>query len=354
VNALLDHLRALVSFDTQNPPRNIHASDKIFAYLGDHLPRFDVSLHDEGGGCVSLLAVRGQPRWLLNVHLDTVPVSGAWERDPHALVVDVDRAYGLGACDIKGGAAAMLANADAAEDVALLFTTDEEYGHSVCVRRFLSANPAWLDDVRAVLVAEPTGCLAVTAHRGYARARRAFVADAGHSADPRGLEESAVHQLGAWLSDAVARAKTREGDGALGLTGVRFNCGVVEGGRADNVIADRASAEFSVRPPPGVDAELCARELGADEVPFVGPSCPAVDPERMATAAVEAAAALGVPASKPVSFWTEASLFTEAGLTAFVCGPGEIEQAHTADEWVGLAQLEAAREIYARAMKGGA
>ena len=71
---------------------------------------------------------------------------------------------------------------------------------------------------------------------------------------------------------------------------------------------------------------------------------------RVARLPVAAAASLGVAASAPVSFWTEASLFTEAGLTAFVCGPGDIDQAHTTDEWVARAQLEAARTIYAGAM----
>ena len=50
-----------------------------------------------------------------------------------------------------------------------------------------------------------------------------------------------------------------------------------------------------------------------------------------------------------MAFWTEASLFSEAGLDAIVCGPGHIEQAHTIDEWVALDQLEAAAENY-RAM----
>jgi acetylornithine deacetylase len=47
-----------------------------------------------------------------------------------------------------------------------------------------------------------------------------------------------------------------------------------------------------------------------------------------------------LPIGNAVDFWTEASLFSDAGLTALVYGPGDIAQAHTADEWVSLDQLQ--------------
>src|SRR5690625_3500755 len=106
LTAALGHLEALVGFDTQNPPRNIDTGG-IFDYLRRHLPGFEIEVNDHGAGAVSMLAVRGRPRRLFNVHLDTVPVSSGWQRDPHRLVVENDRAYGLGACDIKGAAAAL-------------------------------------------------------------------------------------------------------------------------------------------------------------------------------------------------------------------------------------------------------
>ena len=55
---------------------------------------------------------------------------------------------------------------------------------------------------------------------------------------------------------------------------------------------------------------------------------------------VDLADELQVPIGNAVDFWTEASLFSQAGLTAFVYGPGDIAQAHTADEWVALEQLQ--------------
>ena len=59
----------------------------------------------------------------------------------------------------------------------------------------------------------------------------------------------------------------------------------------------------------------------------------------------------GLPEGGPVDFWTEASLFSAAGLPALVLGPGDIAQAHATDEWVALEQLDTAYELYGRVVK---
>ena len=69
---VLRHLDALVSFDTRNPPRLI-GTGGIFDYLRVQLPGFRIDLIDHGDGAVSMLAVRGQPTRVFNVHIDTVP-----------------------------------------------------------------------------------------------------------------------------------------------------------------------------------------------------------------------------------------------------------------------------------------
>ncbi len=97
--------------DTRNPPRAI-GTDGIFDYLCEQLPGFRIELTDHGAGAVSLLAVRGETTRVFNVHLDTVPSSPAWTADPLRLRVTDDRAIGLGACDIKGAAACLLAAAE--------------------------------------------------------------------------------------------------------------------------------------------------------------------------------------------------------------------------------------------------
>src|SRR5688500_20113621 len=98
---VLQHLQALVSFDTRNPPRAI-GTGGIFDYIRTQLPGFQVEVSDHGAGAVSLLAVRGTPRRLFNVHLDTVPDSPAWTADPLQLRVIDARAIRLGGCGAQG------------------------------------------------------------------------------------------------------------------------------------------------------------------------------------------------------------------------------------------------------------
>ena len=86
-DSILEHLRALVAFDSRNPPRDIPADSGMYAYLADALPGFRQRLVDLGNGCVSLLAVRGAPETVFNVHMDTVPDSPHWSRPPHELEV---------------------------------------------------------------------------------------------------------------------------------------------------------------------------------------------------------------------------------------------------------------------------
>ena len=81
---VLSHLEKLVSFDTRNPPREI-GTGGIFDYLRLQLAGFEITVTDHGAGAVSMLAVRGSPRRVFNVHLDTVPSSEAWTADPHVM-----------------------------------------------------------------------------------------------------------------------------------------------------------------------------------------------------------------------------------------------------------------------------
>ena len=60
------HLQALISFDTQNPPRKIDSNSDIFNYLKANLHGFNFEFIDAGDGCLSLLAMRGQPTLLFN------------------------------------------------------------------------------------------------------------------------------------------------------------------------------------------------------------------------------------------------------------------------------------------------
>jgi acetylornithine deacetylase len=354
--ALLEHLSALVGFDTRNPPRAI-GTGGIFDYIRSQLPDFHVEVRDHGAGAVSLLAVRGQTRRLFNVHLDTVPTSPDWSADPHVLRVTGDRAIGLGACDIKGAAAGLVAAAQATSGpAAFLFSSDEEANDARCIEAFLRTDHGFDE----VIVSEPTRCEAVLAHRGIVSARIAFQGQAGHASAANALELSAVHQAMRWgvrsLDHVASLSHLRFGS----LTGLRFNIGRIEGGIKGNVIAPSAEVRFGFRPLPSQSFEdlhatfrayADPAALADYEETFRGPSLPSGDiagAEERRLQARDLADELGLPIGNAVDFWTEASLFSAAGLTALVFGPGDIAQAHTADEWVSLEQLETAHQHYLR------
>lgn len=345
---VLRHLEALVAFDTRNPPRLI-GTGGIFDYIRANLPGFRIDVTDHGDGAVSLLAVRGTPTRVFNVHLDTVPSSEAWTANPHVLRVSGDRAIGLGACDIKGAAAGLIAAANVTSgDAAFLFSSDEEANDPRCIAGFLGTDHGFSE----AIIAEPTLCEAVLAHRGISSVLLRFKGEAGHASGANALQANALHQVMHWGANALALVDAEASSRFGGLTGLRFNIGKVEGGIKANMIAPSAEVRFGFRPLPSHDINAmhlrlgsCAR-VGALEryqETFRGPSLPSGDVAAAEDRRLEArdlADALGLPIGNAVDFWTEASLFSQAGLTALVYGPGDIAQAHTADEWVALEQLQ--------------
>ncbi|QSX78028.1 acetylornithine deacetylase [Agrilutibacter solisilvae] len=356
---VLRHLEALVAFDTRNPPRLI-GTGGIFDYLRAQLPGFRIEVTDFGAGAVSMLAVRGQPRRVFNVHMDTVPASPAWTADPHRLRVTADRAIGLGACDIKGAAAGLLvAAAQTTGDAAFLFSTDEEANDPRCIAGFLASPHGFSEAV----VAEPTRCEAVLAHRGIASVLMRFTGRAGHASGQEALQASALHHAMRWGSAALDLVESQAHQRFGGLTGLRFNIGRVDGGIKANMIAPAAEVRFGFRPLPSMSIDALHAQFGAlapagaiehYEETFRGPPLPAGDvagAEQRRLEARDLADALDLPIGNAVDFWTEASLFSAAGLTAIVYGPGDIAQAHTSDEWVALDQLHAAATTYRRLLE---
>jgi acetylornithine deacetylase len=351
--SLLGHLERLVACDTQNPPRHITGDSDIFTYCTKTVGKgFEVSIRDHGDGHVSWFAARGRPGVLFNVHLDTVPNGEGWATDPQRMRVENGRAFGRGTCDIKGAAAALLSLAEqGVEDLALLFTSDEEGAGGCCVENFLAAGDG--ERFGQVVVAEPTRCRAVLGHRGFLSVKAWFDGEPGHSSEARALADNANHRMAAWAARSLAVAEARKA--SPDDPGSCFNIGIIDGGVKSNVIAGNAFVHWSARLQPGDSNDLFLREIQqcADgdsrvrwEVPFKGEPLPASG--RDDTAASSFAAGLGLPLSPPVDFWTEASLFSAAGLPAMVLGPGDIAQAHATDEWVDLGQLETAFQLYAR------
>src|SRR5690606_4514674 len=228
------------------------------------------------------------------------------------------------------------------------FTSDEEANDARGIKAFLARDHGF----GQVVVAEPTQCEAGLAHRGISSVRMAFRGRAGHASGAGALDASAVHHAVRWSSRALDFVGMESHRRFGGLTGLRFNIGRIDGLIQTTVHALSAVLRFGFRPLPSHDIDqlhaafrgFAAPEgLDAYEETFRGPSLPAGDvaaAEDRRLAARDLADELGLPIGNAVDFWTEASLFSQAGLTALVFGPGDIAQAHTADEWVSLEQLQ--------------
>ncbi|MFK7884126.1 MAG: M20/M25/M40 family metallo-hydrolase [Phycisphaerales bacterium] len=347
----LDHLAMLVAHDTTNPEQTMHPEHPILRYLDAALVSsgFETQITDHDDGCVNLLGIRGRPDLLLNAHIDTVPIGDGWSRDPFELSIEGGKAFGRGACDIKGGAASILAAAERTDaPVGVLFTTDEEGGRGRCINGFIQSAPF---TPRAVIVAEPTESEFVLQHRGFVSFEVEFSGTAGHSSGFNGASSSAVHAALRWANTLLDRAAT--GD----LLGERFNIGIVNGGEASNVIASTCVMRCGFRP--SVKLGMSYRKV-LNAIRKTAESSGAEWTERwVAPPLIETPTTESLlsnwesPRAADVDFWTEAALFGDAGWPAMVLGPGNIAQAHTADEFVQVSQLELATDRYISIIQRG-
>jgi len=296
----------------------------------------------------------GEPRTLINTHIDTVPANSGWTVDPWAGIVTDDRVVGLGAADTKGAIASALValETNKPRDLGVLFSGDEERT-GTCVRHFLETAPAAA--IKRAIVCEPTNRTVGVRHRGVIAVEAEVQGRGGHSSGadhmPRPIVTMA--RLALELDAMGARWIDR---GPEEMKGLCMNVAAIEGGVAFNVVPNRASLTFSVRPPPGFDAqgfeaELrdSARRAGEDVrtrtvlelAPFATRD---VDPFR---------ALLGnhPRAEATLPFWTEAAAMSHAGIDAVVIGPGDILQAHAPDEFVTKSDLAWAVELFAHVIR---
>ena len=327
----------------------MNADDPILHYAAEVLGAAgcSVEITDLGSGLLTLEARRGDPKILLNCHLDTVAADPHWTHEPFALTRAGDRVHGLGACDIKGAAACMLATIEATDhDVAILFNSDEEAGQGHCIEHFL-AERDWTPE--AVVVAEPTDARAVRRHRGFASFAAVFTGTAGHTSMATMSGRSAAHDAVRWGQAALELTRT-----GGPLEHARFNIGAIEGGVASNVVNSWTSVRFGFRPRPGDDGEAMLEAI-RDCVPEGATTtwsqrffAPPLDTDDRVD---EFLRRTGLETGPDVDFWTEAALFHHAGLPTVVLGPGDIAQAHQADEWVAIDSLVRTAEAYGRILR---
>ncbi len=345
-------LAELIGFPTQNPTGDeVALCERLAELLGDRGADHAevVEVPREVGRSGYVYARFGEPRLLINVHVDTVPANTGWTRDPHRAEVTDDRVIGLGSADTKGAIACVLCALEAArpDGVGVLFSGDEELGTGV-VPAFLGSDRA--AGIERAIVCEPTGRAAGVRHRGVGAYRASYRGLGGHSSGADHMPKPIVTMARLAVEiDAMARRWLDQGPDDM--KGLCTNVASIDGGVAFNVVPDDARLTWSVRPPPGFDAERFAAEQ-AEAARGVDPSIEleqVLDHAPFQTRDVAPFRALlgdRVRAYTGLQFWTEAAVLSAAGIDAVVLGPGSIEQAHTADEWVSIDDLLWAQELF--------
>ncbi|HVY97368.1 MAG TPA: M20 family metallopeptidase [Solirubrobacterales bacterium] len=314
-------------------------------------------------------------------HMDTKPVGdAAWSVDPFRATVDGDRLHGLGSADMKGALAAMVlaaarlaAEPPTAGRLSLAFVADEEDGAAFGAQHLVASGEL---DADGVVIGEAAGIEADfdrlhLAGRGIARARVVARATQGHSslADELGARNAGVD---------VARAVVALGDGEppaappapAGIAGwnVTLNAGLAyRGGVGYGVLPEAVAADCEVRLLPGMDRDAVtatlterlaeARDGGAElalewsEPPTDWLEGTLVDPADPLAEAARAALARILGSTPPDSVFpgtTDATFLGADGTPVLpAVGPGLLRRAHAADEWVSIAALRRAVDLYA-------
>jgi acetylornithine deacetylase len=319
---------------------------------------------------------QGVPGVMLSGHTDVVPTSGQpWTVSPFEATQRDGRIYGRGSSDMKGFVAcAIMAMIHAAQrplrrPLQLALSFDEEIG-CVGVRHLLRALENMRPAPSLCLVGEPTLMQIGTGHKGKAAYRALCCGQAGHSGlAPRFV--NAIHTA----SDLVAALRDVQQD--LAERGPRedgysipystIHAGTIRGGTALNIVPSECELNFEIRTVAQDDpAEILARILDltgarmreAQALPDAAlPEVQLVNSyPGLATAEDSAAVRLLASllpedtACTKVAFGTEGGLFRQQWdqTAVLVCGPGNIEVAHKADEFVEVSQIEACDRMLAR------
>ncbi|WP_417749861.1 M20 family metallopeptidase [Rosistilla oblonga] len=354
------------------PSVSHRCNEDVAAFIQQRLDRLDftterVSYIDPAGVTkVSLVARRGKGVGGLAyfAHNDVVPVDdwqGPGSNDPFDPIIEGGRLYGRGSCDMKGSLAAMLIAAEsvtATQQQAPLWivvTADEETGFGGA-RNVVDQSQLYREMVEqqpVAVIGEPTSLDIVHAHKGIDGFRLTSRGKAGHSSSRDGVNATlpmiSMLQLLKSIHERTQSDPTLQ-DSRFDPPDLSWNIGITGGGTAINVTPAKCQAWGSLRTMPGIDgSELVAQvQAKADELGIVfqringcGPMW--IDPD--APFVREMVELTGSEKSKTVCYGTDAGIFN-AFKQMVVCGPGDIAQAHTVDEWIDLQQLDRGVEVY--------
>jgi len=302
---------------------------------------------------------------MLNSHMDTVPVDNMSIK-PFDPVIENGRVFGRGSCDAKASIAAMMsalieyANQPHRPRPAVFAAmADEEFGFS---GSWKLTEKSW--PVSACVVGEPTLLTRVIAHKGIVRWRIAVDGLSAHGAEPE-LGRNAVYdgaRVALALEEYAQRLAEKQPHPRLGHS--TLNVGRVAGGHAVNIVPDKCVFELECRLLPGEDGQQAVtscehflRDRLPESVQLTFESPYLIDPAMETEPETEIVEALARAQEDELGFHrelaganygTDGSKLSRAGIQTVVCGPGDIAQAHTANEFVEITQLELATRMYSR------
>jgi acetylornithine deacetylase len=365
----------LVGFDTTSRESNLALID----FVRDYLDRWRVKselVYDEGRRKANLFATIGpqdQGGVMLSGHSDVVPVDGQdWASDPFKLEPRDDKLYGRGSADMKSFIAVMLAKVpdfvgrSLAVPIHLALTYDEEVG-CLGVRPLIAALAPRDVKPRLCIIGEPTSMRPVIAHKGSRRLRCHIRGHEAHSSlTHKGV--NAIETAAAVITyiNGIAKQKRDRGpfDPAFDPPYTTLQTGVISGGTAVNIVPRECRFDFEMRHLPADDPDVIVDEVkrfAASLLPdmhAVSASAGIAFEETNTVAALSAKesdevvqlalALTGANGTGKVSFATEGGFFQQAGIPTVICGPGSIEQAHKADEFIALDQVKQCEDFIDR------
>ncbi len=329
---------------------------------------FQVEVSEVAPGRFNVIAqFGGDGGTLLNGHLDTVGVSGMTV--PAFGEVRGSRLYGRGSCDMKAGVAIILAAARryaeandpaSCDPLTVALTADEEHA-SVGMDAFVKSG--FLAD-RAI-VCEPTDLLVMPAHKGFLWVTLEVIGRAAHGSRPEeGID--AIRNAGRILQalDVYEERVLQSGDRHSLLGHPSIHAGTITGGVAPSVYPEACQVVLEERVLPGTQVEEVMKNLESwlESLRTSTPNLTVELSRRLFRPGTEVSTnspfvcslldcceeVTGSSGVAGMTAWVDAAFLNEAGIPALCFGPGSIAQAHSADEWVELAQVRAGAAVLSR------
>jgi acetylornithine deacetylase len=374
----LSVIEKLIAFDTTSHRSNLEA----ISFLREALEACGASCrltYDDGRRKANLYATLGpidRPGIMLSGHTDVVPAEGQnWTSPPFEWRERDQRFFGRGAADMKSfiglcvGLAPEFVARGLETPLHFSFSYDEELG-CVGVRRLIADLAGLPIKPKLCIVGEPTGMQVVAGHKGRMSCGCRVHGKEGHSALGQGVNAvEAAAEVIAHIRSMQKRIKQHGPfDQSYEPPYTTLHTGIVQGGRALNIVPNECSFEFEIRALPGHDSDTLLEEIERFALRQVAPDMHEVDPSTgFDFEVMNDTAGFDLPDGHPavrfvtaltganqtgrVSFGTEAGLFNAIGIPTVVCGPGYIEQAHRPDEFISANQLAQGEAFLRRLME---